>query len=582
MILQTLNEYYGRLFEEGVVPSFGFSYEKISFELLLDSEGTLLNVNDLRNHDGKKYKSAIMEVPYTNEVNVRSSNVQPNFLVDKATYTLGNDEDTKPKRLKECHESFLTLLDNVTKNIDDKGLIAVQKFLKVWKPEDSSSLNHWEDIATGKDGFIVFRIDGKKSYVHDQTTVKQAWEKYLSCQKDDGINYSAQCLITGKRGKIQRLHTQFKNIQGGQQSGKSLVSFNKDKTAFTSYQKESSFNAPVIVEAEFASSTALKYMLGGNNQKIQIGDATTVFWTEHKSRIIEIFGTIFESKNDSEVKDIRDFLNAVRSGKKPEDIDFKDRFYILGLSPNASRLSVRFWHVSTVGEMSARVAQHFDDLAICKSYDNDPEFPGMWQLLISTVPHRKSEKPKSDSISPVLAGPLMRSILTGSAYPRSLLTVIIGRIRADRKINYIRASLIKAYLNRNWRINKKTMEVTMALNKEETSTAYRLGRLFAVLEKVQKDALGKNINSTIKDRYYGSASATPKVVFPQLLRLAQHHIQKADYGKVSDMVIEEIIQGIEKFPAHLSLDEQGLFAIGYYHQRTDFYSKSNENKEDSL
>lgn len=573
MILQALNEYYGLLFEEGIVPSFGFSYEKIGFELILDGEGSLLDDNDLRNHDGKKYKSMIMEIPYTNEVNVRSSNVQPNFMVDKSTYVLGNDADTKPKRLKESHDSYLTLLVNVTKSIDDKGLIAVRKFLKSWKPEESSSLKHWEDIATGKDGFIVFRIDGEKGYVHDRSTVKQAWKEYLSSQKDDDINYSAQCLITGKRGKIQRLHAQFKNIQGGQTSGKSLVSFNKDKTAFTSYQKESSFNAPVTVEAEFASSTALKYMLGGDKQKIRIGDATTVFWTEHKSRIIEIMGTILETRSDSEVKDIRDFLNAVRSGKKPEDIDFKDKFYILGLSPNASRLSVRFWHVSTVGEMSARIVQHFDDLAICKSFENDPEFPGIWQLLIETATLRKSE-----NISPVLAGSLIRSILTGYAYPQSLLTAIIGRIRADQKINYIRASLIKAYLNRNWRINNKSKEVTMALNKEEISTAYRLGRLFAALEKVQQDAI-PGANSTIKDRYFGAASATPAVVFPQLLRLAQHHIQKAEYGRSVDKYIEEIVNDIEQFPAHLTLDDQGLFALGYYHQRKDFYTKK-ENKED--
>jgi CRISPR-associated protein Csd1 len=574
MILQALNEYYGRLFEEGKVPSFGFSYEKIGFELLLDSEGNLLNVNDLRDHDGKNYKSAIMEIPYTNEVNVRSSNVQPNFMVDKSTYVLGNDEDTKPKRLKESHDGYLTLLDNVAKSIDDEGLIAVQKFLKVWKPEKSNSLNHWEDISTGKHGFIVFRIDGEKSYVHGRPKVKQAWKEYLSNQKDGGINYSAQCLITGKIGKIQRLHTQFKNIQGGQQSGKSLVSFNKDKTAFTSYQKESSFNAPVTVEAEFASSTALKYLLSDDNQKIRIGDATTVFWTEYESKMIEFMGTILKTKNDSDMKDIRLFLEAVRSGKKPEGIVLDNKFYILGLSPNASRLSVRFWHVSTVGEMSARVIQHFDDLAICKSFDNDPEFPGIWQLLIETAAQRESKK-----IPPVLAGSLIRSIITGAVYSQGLLTAIIGRIRADQNINYIRASLIKAYLNRNWRINNKSMEVTMALNKEETNTAYMLGRLFSILEAAQKDAIGKDIGASIKDRYFGSATATPNVVFPRLIVLAQKHIEKGKYGKYFDNCIAEIMQGIHGFPSTLSLEDQGMFVIGYYHQKN---YKKNNNTLDKL
>ena len=285
---------------------------------------------------------------------------------------------------------------------------------------------------------------------------------------------------------------------------------------------------------------------------------------------------ILEPGEDSgDLKDVRDFLEAVRDGKKPSGIGDSDiKFYILGLSPNASRLSVRFWHVSTVGEISNKIGMHFKDLSIIKSYDNDPEFPGMWQLLRETAVLRKS-----DNISPVLAGSFIRSVLTGAAYPQSLMTAVINRIRSDQTVNYLRAALIKACLVRKNRIINKSTEVSMALNKESTSIAYRLGRLFAALEKAQKDAI-PGANTTIKDRFYGSASATPCIVFPQLLRLTQHHIQKAEYGRNTDKMIEDIMQGIQEFPAHLSLDDQGLFAIGYYHQRKDFYTKT-DKKEDN-
>jgi CRISPR-associated protein Csd1 len=323
----------------------------------------------------------------------------------------------------------------------------------------------------------------------------------------------------------------------------------------------------------------LNYLLRfDSRQKIRIGDAATVFWTERESPLEGFMGLILNPQDDSgDLKEVRDFLEAVRDGKNlPKEIDDTDmKFYILGLSPNASRLSVRFWHVSTVGDISAKIGRHFKDLSIIKNYDSDPEFPGIWQLLRETAVMRKSE-----NISPVLSGSIVRSIMTGSAYPQSLMTAIIGRMRVDQEINYLRTAMIKACLVRKYRIHKISKEVTMALDKESTNIAYRLGRLFAVLEKAQKDAI-PGANTTIKDRYYSSASATPSIVFPQLLRLSQHHIRKADYGYVADQMIEAIMQGIQAFPAHLTLDDQGLFAIGYYHQRKDFFTKSEKKKEDN-
>ncbi|MEA2066723.1 MAG: type I-C CRISPR-associated protein Cas8c/Csd1, partial [Thermotogota bacterium] len=251
------------------------------------------------------------------------------------------------------------------------------------------------------------------------------------------------------------------------------------------------------------------------------------------------------------------------------------KFYILGLSPNASRLSVRFWYISTVKDIRRKIGQHFKNLAITKNYENELEFPGIWHLIRETAVQGKSE-----NISPLLAGAFMRSILTGLMYPSGILIATLERIRAEQKINYLRAALIKAYIVRKSRFqNKEEREVIgMSLNKEEENIGYRLGRLFAVLEKAQKDAV-PGANTTIKDRYYGSASTTPSIVFPQLLNLAQHHIQKSKYGMIVDKQIEHIVQDIQKFPPHLSLEEQGIFALGYYHQKQDLYKKMDKKEK---
>jgi len=284
-------------------------------------------------------------------------------------------------------------------------------------------------------------------------------------------------------------------------------------------------------------------------------------------------GLIFDPREaQNAIPDIRMFLEAVREGKLPHQIerDASQNFYILGLSPNASRLSVRFWHVSTVEDILNRIGQHFADLQIVKNYDTDLEFPGIWHLLKETA-----VQGKSDNISPHLAGAVMRSVLMGINYPQNLLSAIIGRIRADQNINYLRTAIIKACLIRKYRITNQKLEVTVSLDTQSTNTAYLLGRLFAVLEKAQKDAV-PGANTTIKDRYLGAASVTPRSVFPLLLRLAQHHIEKAEFGYATEKMIENIIGEITEFPAHFSMEDQGLFMIGYYHQRKDFYTKKND------
>jgi CRISPR-associated protein Csd1 len=376
------------------------------------------------------------------------------------------------------------------------------------------------------------------------------------------------CLVSGELAPIARLHPAIKGVMGAQSSGAAIVSFNLD--AFCSYDKSQNFNAPISESRAGTYTKALNHLLSSSVNKVQIGDATTVFWTERESPVEGFFGMIIDPRDTAaDDKELSVFLEAVREGKFPRGIDGDVRFYILGLSPNASRLSVRFWHVSTVKDISEKLGQHFRDLSMVRSFDSDPEYPGMWRLLRET-----SNQKSKDGPPPLLGGAVMQAILNGTLYPQQLLSAIIGRIRAEQNINYMRAATLKAVLTRKKRLLNQGMEISMALDKENKNIAYLLGRLFAVLERTQQDALGKNINATIRDRFYGSASATPKVVFPQLLRLVQHHIGKAEYGNFRDKQIEEIVCEIREFPAHLGLDEQGLFAIGYYHQRQDFFKKN--------
>ena len=571
MILQALNSYYKRL-RDGVaidVPMFGFGNQKIYFALLLDRQGGLIQVLDLRETTNKRLIPKTLIVPQKLEERA-GSKIDPHFMWDNTMYALGSDNKGKPKRSLQAFEAFKKFHHKLGDGLNDEGMRAVLYFLDSWNPGNSLKMNYWDEMAGMN---IVFQLDGDLLYIHERPKIQKVWLKHL---KEKGSKATATCLVTGEQTAVARLHPAIKGVRGAQQKGAAMVSFNLN--AFQSYGKEQSFNAPVSEEITFNYTTALNHLLRfDSRQKIQIGDAATVFWTERESPVEGFMGLILSPQDNSgDIKEIRDYLSAVRDGKKlPEEIgDTGMKFYILGLSPNASRLSVRFWHVSTVGDISAKIGQHFGDLSIIRNYDSDPEFPGMWQLLRETAVLRKSE-----NISPVLSGSIIRSIMTGAAYPQSLMTAIIGRIRADQTVNYLRAAMIKACLVRKYRINQISREVTMALGKESTNIAYRLGRLFAVLEKAQRDAI-PGANTTIKDSFYGSASATPRTVFPRLLRLAQHHIRKAEYGRNTDKMIEEVMQDIQVFPAHLSLDDQGLFAIGYYHQRKDFYTKSYK-KEDN-
>lgn len=569
MIFQSLISLYDRLGKVDQMPPFGFSVEDIGFVITIDREGNLIGQpEDLRTKiNTNTYEYFPSVVPYSNKVNVRSSGAAkvPNFMVDKANYIFGISGSSEKK---DHHRHFEKLIHEVCADSSDEGVIAVKNFLEKWHPRDAAHFEAWKEICGNNGKWVAFRLLGETGFIHERPAIKKLWSEYIAKE----IYPEGFCFVDGRKCYLQTQYAQFKFG-----SGASLVSFNKK--AYESYGKKRGENAPISVESEFKSAAALKHLLRSKRQRLRIGDATTVFWTERESAVETFMGQILDPSSDSaDAIPVQKFLEAVRAGKMPAEInqDEEFKFYILGVSLNKARLALRFWHICSVGEMMTRLREHFNDLEMVRNPQRDIEFPGILHLL-------KEAAREPNNISPLLGGALTRSILTGANYPQNLYQGVMGRIRADQaqkdrktgspipNVNYLRASILKAVLQRNY-----MKEVPMSLDPCRKDIAYLLGRLFAVLEKAQMDALGK-INATIKDRFYGSASSTPASVFPRLIKLSQHHIEKAKYGKHWDNLIAELLDNVIDFPKHLSLVQQGEFAIGYYQQKV--YRESDKKGE---
>lgn len=578
MILHALNGYYERMLNtpDSGMPSFGTSLENISFALVLGEDGTLRGVEDLREPDGKKLRPRKMPVPAAEK---KASGIKANFLWDATGYVLGRDGKDNHERTERCHAAFIELLKGSCDKTDP-GLNAVLVFLESGSGAEVASRDDWEDISGTN---LVFRLDGVPGFIHDRPAARKAWEACLAAR---GTEDMGQCLVSGlERQPIARLHPSIK--WPSQATGVSIVSFNL--TAFESYGKEQSFNAPVSQKAAAAYTSALNALIARDSRrKMVIGDTTYVFWAACNNPVEACFADLFDPPSETvdvaarqddqqTAGAIRGLLKAIREGRKATDflpdLDENVQFYILGLAQNVARLSIRFWEANSLGALLERVGKHYEQLNIVRQFDTEPEFPPLWRLLCQTATLGKTE-----NVSPVLAGAMTRAILTGSLYPQNLLPVVLERIRAEHNVTYFRAALLKAYLLRNTSIK----EVPVSLDSNRTDRPYLLGRLFAVLEKAQEEAI-PNANVTIKDRYLAAAAATPGQVFHMLLKNSANHIAKLkkDPEKKGrafhyDVMTQDIIAGFSDYPKTMKAEEQGLFMIGYYHQRKDFYTKKTQ------
>ncbi len=587
-ILTSLTRLYERQLEAGIAPKPGFSREKISYALVIDREGRPLRLADRRSKAGKKPAPVLMDVP---AAVTRSSGIKPNLFWDKTAYvfgviaTEGADEDDKPqiiagqgKRTAEEHAAFvagnLTLLENAT----DPWLLAFAKFLQDWTPEQFTELGF--DLQA-LDQNIVFQFEGEAGpqLIHDIPEVVSLLPEGDSV--DSGI-----CLVTGEDGPLARLNPSIRGVAGAQSSGAPLVSFND--AAYESYGKSKGQNAPISVGAAAAYGTALKILLerkASRDQEryLRIGDTTVVFWAEAKdaeaSFSIEMLmgHAINPPSEDDETSTLRATLHDIAEGRGTGDPRFNPdtRIYMLGLAPNAARLSVRFWHPGTFGNFARHITQFWNDLDIKPSPWKGP--PAAWSLLYETALLRKA-----DNIPPLLGGALMRAVLTGSPLPRTLLSAVIRRIRADGDINAKRAAICKAVINRT---SLKEEEIPVSLDIENTNPAYCLGRLFAAYAYAEESYTKRS--ATLRDKYIAGASANPARVFPILMRGYEHNrasLHKAQdkrkgYGIKAEKAVEsilELLDGTKDFPTSLTLMEQGKFFVGFYHQTSSFYEKPDD------
>lgn len=588
MILQALAGYYQRMAQEegrDVAPE-GFEKKEVPFLVEIDRAGNFVGLLDTRDGEGKKKQQGrIFTVPKGVK---KASGIAANLLWDTANYVLGIPKiDPKKKAKKDPietarlqKEAFAKKIrDELPAALSDDGLKAVLAFLARADYPELPVQPGWQDIADGGP-VLTFKLSGDEGLICDRPAVLAA----LTTGKAAATTADQTCLVSGKIDEPVRLHTSIKGVWGAQSSGANIVSFNLD--SFRSFGKKQGFNSPVGKQAEFAYTTALNtLLLKGSRQRIQVGDSSTVFWTSEKHQVEDLFADLFgmeaKGNQDQLTQAVRSLYATPRAGAAPLDEDLTP-FYVLGLAPNAARIAIRFWHAGTVGETARHIRQHFNDCALVHG-PNQPEYLSLFRLLVSTAMQGDAK-----NIPPNLAGDFMRSILAGTPYPRTLLAAVVSRIRAEQSkkdqngkpqqnITYPRAALIKAVLVREARYyNKNEKEVDVALDTSNTNIGYRLGRLFAVLEKIQEEA-SPGINATIRDRFYGSASGTPVAAFPHLMKLKNHHLSKLDNrGRAVNLekIVGEIMDGINDFPTHLSLQDQGRFAVGYYHQRQDFFKKS--------
>jgi CRISPR-associated protein Csd1 len=568
--------------------------KEIPFILEINSEGELLQLRDTRELQGKKKVARNYRVPMGVK---RASNITANLLWDTLEYVVGVDTKGKPERVAEQHAAFRARIAALPEAArQDAGIQAVVRFLDGVDLAQLERQPAWSD-ALESNAVLSFRLQGDMDLVCQRPAVVHA---ALNATTDDDAP-QAMCLVTGEKSPVERLHASIKGVWGAQTSGANIVSFNA--RAFESYGKteRQGENAPVSRAAAFAYTTALNHLLRKDSpQRMQVGDASTVFWAERQDPFETIFGDIFQDNPDASTDRVEALLKAVHSGHwGPWDKDL--RYHVLGLAPNAARISIRFYHCVTLGELGQRIAQHFDDLALVRG-PNDARYPSLKRLL-QTVCLATSSQPFGDieRLPPNLGGAVVDAIFAGekAPYPAMWLNAAIARCRAEQakktqqgaqaqNVPHARASVIKACLNRQIRNANQLLTAHLAekeflpmLDRTNTHPGYLLGRLFAVLERLQEEAAGGGgkLNSTIRDKYYGAMSSSPSTVFPTLDKLKVAHLKKLPWVKREwfEKLVGEIVADLHDIPRQLPLPDQGRFALGYYHQRQDFFTKKTDD-----
>lgn len=591
MILQSLVRHYDALADQGMISPVGWSTAKVSFALEIARDGSLLGVIPMKipSRDGKKEVPQPMRVP---EQVKRASGIAANFLCDNGAYLLGIDDKGKPERTRKCFEAAKELHREILDGTDGETAETVLRFFDTWQTDTAEKnealADALDEIRAG--ATLIFKTENGGN-VQDDGEVKAAWEKHRVRKSDGAV--TMRCLVTGETAPVARLHPSIKGVSGAQPSGASLVSYNAQ--AFESYGHEISdgtgqgLNAPVSELAAFKYTTALNYMTADRAHVQHIADTTVLYWADDAEPAYQdVFSAEAFGSDAIDTATLKSVVDALARGGDTlyEDTELKGDapFYVLGLAPNASRLSVRFFLQNEFGRMLQNLHAHSRRLEITRpSFETKTSLP-LWNLLNETA----NQNAKTKTPPPPMAGAVLMSILTGADYPASLFENVMLRIRAEHDINWQKAAIIKACLLKNKGMTVPEEVLQVELNEKSEYTPYVLGRLFAVLEMVQRSA-NPGIKATIRNKYFTSASATPAAIFPLLLTLSQHHQRKLSEG--SKIYYDKKITALESrlhktLPMRFTLQEQGAFYLGYYHEKQALFTSGkkddDKNEEEEL
>lgn len=589
MILHALTQYYQRKAKSdgGVAPE-GFANKEIPFVIVIDKQGKFIQLEDTREQKGKKKIGRKFLIPKDQHTTGKNAYKVSNILWDHYGYLLAFPKEVEgavkktPEKIEaekeknrllanNQHASFTAKVNELKQALpDDAGVAGVAAFLA--SAEEKSKVMqaaNWAECAKVKGCNLSFRLVEEAVDLVCQSKAVQEYVSQANQVKSDNVQKGI-CLVTGKPAPIARLHNAVKGV-----NAKPAPFTSVNLSAFESYGKEQGFIFPVGEQAMFEYTTALNTLLAGEN-RFRIGDVTAICWSAKPTPLEEYLASLIsgggKDNPDAHIDAVKSLYKSLYNGKYTKP-DGKEKFYLLGLSPNSARIVVRFWHETTVAALSESIAAWYDDLQMVRGENSPyPEYMPLPRLLGNLVVDGKMENLPSDLISQITDAALNNRVL-----PVSLLQAVLRRNKVEQKITYGRASLLKAYINRAIRAGrlKNMKELTMSLDRNRQDIGYVLGRLFAVLEKTQAEA-NPGLNATIADRYFGSASSTPIAVFGTLMRLLPHHLNKLEFeGRAVQLQweIRQILEHCQKFPNHLNLEQQGLFAIGYYHETQFLFTK---------
>lgn len=571
MILRALYDYYHRSGDD--VAPFGLEYKEIGFIIVLDKEGKFLRFED-RRIDKKSAQQFLVKKSVS-----RASAPVANYLYDNSQYVFGYSDKGDMESMRKYFDVFKAKICAIRDAYPDNE--AINAVCAFYQQEPSAMVEVMQNDALWPD--IIKNLNKKYStfsfLIEGDTDIVAVKKDLIKSEDSDNVKNGNICLVTGKHSRTVEITTATM-IPGSQATAK-LVAF-QVKSGYDSYCKSKGNNAPISEEAEFAYTTALNHLLrAGSHNKFLIGNRTYLFWASSNSEASKaIENSLFallghnDAKEDDDpnrrIELVRQAFMSVYNGKLVTRGD--DRFYILGLAPNAARIAVVYWNETTVKEFAGKILRHFKDMEIVDGRNEKIPYVGLHSILGAVT-----RGGKSSDATPNLPDAVAKSIFQGLPYPASLFQSCIRRIRAEQKVTTARCAIIKAYLNRQNDYNNK--KINTMLDKENQNSGYLCGRLFAVLEKIQKDANGID---TIRERYLNAASTTPATVFSTILNLSTHHLEKLNEGKqiFYEKIKQEIISklGADGFPTHLDLQDQGRFFVGYYHQKQDFYLRK-EDKE---